>query len=323
MSTPLNTLRGATHPARSPQIEDRLAARHVPYIFEPNLPLEQLRDTEGNQVRLSRHRAPKQMVDRYVEQMKNGAVFPGIVVNAEGELVDGNTRLAAMRRIRRRTIAAYVCSDLTPLAARALSVELNQAHGQCMTPEEIRAFVVGAVRDGQTPDMGACARMTGTKPAILKRWIKAKQARARAAQAGVPVDGFGLLPDSVQAALQQCRLQSVFAEVTTLAFDARLNAATTKAIVRDANSAASEDEARGIIAAERKARAADISCLAAGFKVQRRRGASAAPHLAALMKYQASDFTDVPPEKVPDAIHRMERLYAALGMALAQLREAA
>ena len=184
-SSVVRHLAGAPHPARSPQIEERLDARHIDYTFEPNFPVEGLRDVEGNQVRLSQHRAPKQMVDRYVEQMKNDAVFPGIVVNAIGELVDGNTRLAATRRLGRKTIAAYVCSDLTPLVARALSVELNQSHGQSMTAQEIRAFVIGAVREGQTLDVRAYARMTGTKPATLRRWIKAEEARARAAAGGL------------------------------------------------------------------------------------------------------------------------------------------
>lgn len=312
--------RGAAHPARSPQVEERLDARHVAYKFEPNFPVERLRDVEGNQVRLSQHRAPKQMVDRYAEQMKNDAVFPGIVVNTEGELVDGNTRLAATRRLARKTIAAYICSDLTPLTARALSVELNQCHGQSMTSHEIRAFVIGAVREGRMLEIRAYARMTGAKSATLKRWIKAEKARSRAAQAGLPVDGFDLLPEPVQIALQQIRLQSVFIETARLAADARLNASTTKAIVRDANAAASEPEALTMIARARAARAADITTMATGFKRPRRRSASAAPHLAALMKYESSDFADVSPEKVPDAIIRIERLHTQLGAALAQLR---
>ena len=71
------TSRGALHPARSPQIEERLDRRHITYTFEPNFPVDRIRSVEGNQVRLSGHRAPKHMVDRYVEQMSNDAVFPG------------------------------------------------------------------------------------------------------------------------------------------------------------------------------------------------------------------------------------------------------
>ena len=148
------TSRGAMHPARSPHIEERLDRRHINYTFEPNFPVDRIRTRRGKPGPAQRPTAPRSTWShRYAEQMRNDAVFPGIVVNDAGELVDGNTRLAATERLKRGTIAAYVCSDLTPLIARALSVELNQSHGESMTPAEIRAFVIGAVREGQTLDL--------------------------------------------------------------------------------------------------------------------------------------------------------------------------
>jgi ParB-like chromosome segregation protein Spo0J len=308
------------HPARSPHVEERLNRRHIDYTFEPNFPVERIQLVEGNQVRLSEHRAPKHMVDRYAEQMRNNAIFPGIVINGAGELVDGNTRLAATERLKRRTIAVYTCNDLTPLIARALSVELNQTHGESMTDAEIRAFVIGAVREGQTLDLSAYARMTGKKPSLLKRWIKAEEARQRIARAGL-LEPFELLPEPVQASIAQIRMQSVFVEAARLAIDARLSTSVAKNIVRDANAATSEADALLLIAEERQARTADISILASGFKPSRRRSVSAAPHLAALMRYGASDFTDVAPEKMPDAIARMKHLHSELGLALSRLRE--
>ena len=41
------------------------------------------------------------------------------------------------------------------------------------------------------------------------------------------------------------------------------------------------------------------------------------------MRYDVSDFTDVAPEKLTDAIVRMGRLHSQLGAALAQLRQSA
>ena len=87
--------------------------------------------------------------------MKAGAIFPAIVVNDRYEIVDGNSRWMAAQRNRRETIAAYVCSDLSALQARSLSVELNQSHGLSMTDEEIRAFVTSAVEEGQVLDAKA------------------------------------------------------------------------------------------------------------------------------------------------------------------------
>ena len=90
----------SSHPAVSLQIESKLTARQVPFTFEPNLAIETIREVEGNQVRLSEHRAPKAMVARYAAQMKGGAIFPAIVVNGRHELIDGNTRWTAAQAQR-------------------------------------------------------------------------------------------------------------------------------------------------------------------------------------------------------------------------------
>src|SRR5688500_8084811 len=89
------TSNGLMHPSASQQVETKLEARHIEFVFEPNLPITNIREVEGNQVRLSEHRAPREMVARYAQQMSAGATFPAIVVNDRLELVDGNTRLAA------------------------------------------------------------------------------------------------------------------------------------------------------------------------------------------------------------------------------------
>lgn len=170
------------HPSASMQIESKLAARHVSFTFEPNLRIDRIRDVEGNQVRLSEHRAPKAMVDRYAEQMKGGAVFPAIVVNNRHELVDGNTRWVAAQHNNRETIPAYVCADLSALQARSLSVELNQSHGLSMTEDEIHTFVTSAVEEGQVLDTKAYSRMTGVKASTLARWVAAKHFEMRAAR---------------------------------------------------------------------------------------------------------------------------------------------
>src|SRR5271154_4959333 len=93
-----------SHPASSPEIERKLQARYIEYVFEPNLSVGDIVDVEGNQVRLSEHRAPREMVERYAEQMKAGAIFPAIVVNDRRELVDGNTRRLAALKIGRDVI---------------------------------------------------------------------------------------------------------------------------------------------------------------------------------------------------------------------------
>jgi hypothetical protein len=304
------------HPLASAQTESKLAARHVRFAFEPNLDINQIRDVEGNQVRLSEHRAPKTMVDRYAEQMKAGAMFPAVVVNDRYEIVDGNSRWVAAQRNKRATIAAYVCSDLSALQARSLSVELNQSHGLSMTDEEIRAFVTSAVEEGQVLDARAYSRMTGVKASTLARWVAAKHFEMRAARDGIAVGHFKDLPDSVRAALHVAKLRAVFLQVTALAVEARVPAAQLRATITEANAAPSEADALAAVARARAARAEDVKAIAAGFKSPRRKSAGSALHIGGLLRFEVDDLLDVSPDKQAEMFMRMSRLRQRLDGAL-------
>lgn len=311
---------GSVHPSASSQVESKLAARHVTCTFEPNLRVDQIRDVEGNQVRLNEHRAPKAMVDRYAEQMKAGAVFPAIVVNDHHELVDGNTRWMAARQNQRQTIAAYVCSDLSALQARSLSVELNQSHGLSMTEEEIRSFVTSAVEEGQVLDAKAYSRMTGVKASTLARWVAAKHFEIRAAQDGIAPHRLEGLSDSARAALHVAKLRAVFVEITGLAIEAKVPAAQLKAIITEANGAPSEAAALDVVARAREVRSDDVKAIAAGFKNARRRSAGSALHLGGLLRFEVADLLDVAPEKQGEIFERMTLLQRRLEAAVAEAR---
>ena len=95
------------HPSARPRPRASSPPATSSFAFEPNLDIDQIRDVEGNQVRLSDHRAPKETVDRYAQQMKAGAIFPAIVVNDRYEIVDGNTPVdggATQQEGRRRRV---------------------------------------------------------------------------------------------------------------------------------------------------------------------------------------------------------------------------
>lgn len=308
------------HAAASAQTESKLAARHVSYVFEPNLDIKQIRDVEGNQVRLSEHRAPKAMVDRYAEQMKAGAIFPAIAVNDRYEIVDGNSRWMAAQRNKKETIAAYVCSDLSALQARSLSVELNQLHGLSMTDEEIRAFVTGAVEEGQVLDPKAYARMTGVKASTLARWAAATHFDMRAARDGLASDRLKDLADSVRAALNVARLEAVFMQVTSLAIDARVPAVQLRALITEANAAPSEAEALAVVARAREARSEDIRTIASGFKRAPRKSKGSAFHIGGLLHCEVADLLDVAPDKRAEMFTRMTRLWERLNVALERAR---
>lgn len=306
----------ARHPASSVQIEERLAARHIDYRFEPNLSIDEIVDAEGHQVRLIEHRAPSEMVTRYAQQMKAGAVFPAIVVNERGELIDGNTRRRAALKAGHSTIPAYICRDLTSLQARALSVELNQANGLAMAEKELQAFVRGAVLEGQTLDTKTCARITGVRPSKLERWKAQAQFEQRARQAGIRDADQAALPDGVRVALNSIRLVPVLKEAAAVAAAARMSVAAVRSMVARANAATSEGAALAVVAAERAARADDIRTIASGFAARQRVGHRSRMHIAALLKLSVDDLLEVPAESRDETIVRLRELRAHTDRAL-------
>jgi hypothetical protein len=299
---------GARHPASSVQVEERLSARHIEYRFEPNYSIESIVEADGHQVRLIDHRAPKEMVARYAQQMKAGAIFPAIVVNERGELIDGNTRRRAALKTGLSSVPAYICRDLTPLQARALSVELNQANGLAMDETELHAYVRSAVHEGQALDTRACARITGVKPATLDRWKAQAQFEMRAKKSGVREADIAHLSETVQAALNCIRLVPALVEATSLVIAARIPSPDVRRIVARINAATTEADALAIVAAECELRADDIRLIASGFAARRRVGQRSAMHVAALLKFDVDELLEIAPDSRELTVARLREL---------------
>jgi hypothetical protein len=295
-----------SHPAVSQQIEQMLAARKIDFEFEPNVQIDEIRDVEGNQVRLTEHRAPKDQVNKYAVAMKHGANFPAVVLNDRLERIDGNTRLEAKIKNGDETVPAYICHGLTPLEARSLSVELNQSNGLAMTNDEIRQFIAGAVQEGKHPEVKTLARMTGVRENTISRWIAETEFRGRAEQRGLDSGLIDVLPDSTRAALQGIRLAPVFEELTVLAAETRMPAAQVKKMVAEVNAATSESDALAIVSAERQARADELRAVASGFKPRERRSKGSAQHIGGLVRFQVDELLDVDPEKQYETYMRMK-----------------
>jgi hypothetical protein len=296
-----------------------LKARSIDFDFEPNVKISEIRDAEGNQVRLTEHRAPKDQVAKYAVAMKHGATFPAIVLNDRLERIDGNSRLEACIKNGEETVPAYICHGLTPLEARSLSVELNQSNGLAMTEEEIRRFIDGAVLEGQHADLRTLSRMTGVRDTKIARWVAETQYKARAEREGIDERHVNALPPSTRAALHATRLAAVFSSLTQLAAEARMPVAQVKKIVAQANAAPSESEALAVVEAERDTRADEIRAVASGFSPRdNRRSKGSAQHIGGLARFEVDDLLDVAPDKQFDMFQRMRILRDRLDQAVAR-----
>lgn len=309
------------HGAMLQQTETMLEKRGLHYTFEPNLPLDQVREAEGNQVRLTEHRAPKAQVESYANAMAGGATFPAIVVNDRHEIIDGNTRRGAAVKVGAKTIAAYVCHNVNPLDARSLSVELNQTNGQRMDDAELRAFVQGAIADGHDPKIKSLSRLTGVSVRTLAKWVRVAKFTAKAEKWGMVDAETTKLADTVKAKIGVTQLRSVFLAVGQLAIDAGLPASDVGKIVTDANAAPSEDESLAIVEQAREDHGERIRELAAGFGVAKRKGTRSAMHVAVLLRYEIDDLLDVDPHKRPETLEKLTTLRDRLDEALERAEE--
>jgi hypothetical protein len=294
------------HPASSVTTEIILTEHNIHYRLEPNLSVESLRNPEGHQVRLIQHRAPMHLVGSYAIQMRQGAVFPAIVVNDALAVIDGNTRLSAALQSGAKTIPAYVCSGLSEQLARSLSIELNQLHGQRMTKAEIRSFVIGCVRGGIAIDPRTCSRFTGAKAAAIARWMTIERCRIRGSALGISLDD---LADSAIVALAPVRLDRVFTRIVAFARGRRVTASRVRELVSKANAAASEAEAVALIdLAEADASADDAGCP--------RRSSVSALHMGGLLRFGVDDLLDVAPEKQGEAYESLRMVRDLLNSAV-------
>jgi hypothetical protein len=199
-------------------------------------------------------------------------------------------------------------------------VELNQSHGLSMTEQEIRAFVTGAIEEGQVLDAKSYSRMTGVKASTLARWVAAKHFDMRAARDGIASDRLKDLADTIRAALNVTKLEAVFVQVTALAADARVPAAELRPIITEANAASSEAEALAVVARARAARSEDIRTIASGFKSAPRKSRGSALHIGGLLRFEVADLLDVSPDKQAEMFTRMSCLRERLDAALARAR---
>lgn len=158
------------------------------WIYEAELPLDRI-DVPGsltNQVRSEPLDQPT--VERYVDALAAGDVFPPIIVRPDPRskakqpplvVLGGNHRTAAYLDAGRLTITAYVvgCSGRTALE---LAVGDNATHGLPPTDADRTAHALRLIDLGRSP--GEAARTAGIKVDHVYRRQRADRVLARAAR---------------------------------------------------------------------------------------------------------------------------------------------
>jgi hypothetical protein len=222
------------------QIEAKLAEWHLEYQYGPKFPLQDIRVAPWAQVREEQHIADKDSLNEFVVQMKEGAVYPPIVLMDPNVLTDGNHRVNAAKTLRRRTLPAFVVKFPTVDMAKAFAAAMNQLNGRRLDNEE--AFQIALTMFAMGLDDQAIAREVGRSQEAVRQMRRRKEFATRSTRLGLDETSAGI-PEKQRIKLAQIDHDPVFAKAVEIAGSAKLPAKQINEIVKAADAATSDGEA--------------------------------------------------------------------------------
>src|SRR5258707_15666421 len=102
------------------------------------------------------------------DHVPRGGVCPPMLIGKPNIMIDGNTRLAAAKRVGRKTFPAIVVEIDSPERAKILAAAVNQMGGERLTSGEAHEASLLMMQQGY-PDL-AIARELGRDMSQGRRW---------------------------------------------------------------------------------------------------------------------------------------------------------
>lgn len=252
--------------ARDESVERILAAHVVGGKFDyvDAFPLTEIGRNPDSQSRL--RSADKKRVIEFAEKMKNGEVFPPVIVwqipDNGAFLVEGNTRTEATNKRGLPTIPAYVVTLTSMSEAVYLSAVFNARNGSPLTADEIRRAVLAASKIKPTPTNAQIARDYGISTSQIGRILTEDAAEKRLTDLGVP--SVEKMKATSKARLAKITMDAPCKAAADLANDAGMTPAEVKELVDEVLAIPSEVGQIDRVNAARAARSDDIKAIAAG-----------------------------------------------------------
>jgi hypothetical protein len=233
---------------RNPQAENIFNRWNLSFELTEAFPISEIQDIPGQQVRFRANIANHDVVAEYLEQHKNGAVFPPLVLAQPGTIIDGNTRLAMARQAGLTTFPVYMVRVSSLDLAKALGAALNQIGGVRLTADEAYQAAVDMMGENLKFTDTQIAQITGKAAWQVKNW-RAEQDAAQHAQRTNTVPHLAAAPKTQHKTLAKVVQDAPFAAAVKLAGSRRLPNATVKQMVDDIITAPSESEALAVVEA--------------------------------------------------------------------------
>ena len=229
-------------------IEAKLIEWNIAYEYVADYPVAAAKVVDGTQIRSAEHRVSEQQADEYAAQMKNGAIFPPIVLTDSDILLDGNTRLQASKKNKRNDIPAFKCKFPNMLLARAFAGALNQQGGRRLTKEEANRAATDLMRFHYNDE--AISRELGYSRTQISNWRKEEECTERAKRTMV-TGSLDRVKKADQWKLAQIPLDAPFAAAVELVADVKPGAKDLSTLVKDVRAANSEADQLQVIAQHR------------------------------------------------------------------------
>jgi hypothetical protein len=228
--------------AEATKVEQWLQKRGVAYAPATAIPMDMIDERRSRQNQARRDPLVVESVERFAAAYKQGAMFPPIVVYAQGNkliIIDGNNRQAAAKRANREYIWGIIISEQTPgEMIQLLTVEANASHG--VTPElpwRIKqAFHLISV--GHNDAVAAEASAISLTQLRNARAAHEAEVRARTLR----IYGFDDLSNSTKLALNAIKDEPVFHAAGKLAASQKFGVELAKDLVRRVKAGKSEAE---------------------------------------------------------------------------------
>jgi hypothetical protein len=233
--------------ATAVEIEAWLQRRGVKYAPASGIPMSMIDTKRSRQNQARRDAIVPESVERFATAMRQGRVFPPIVVYPVGNrvvIVDGNNRHEAALKVKRESIQGIVIDPTTDSdTIQLLTVEANTSHG--VTPSLDwrlqQAFYLCSL--GHEDDVAAeAAGVTATQ---LGNARKAREAERRAKDGGVY--GFADIGSTAKVYLNALKLEPVFLQAARLVTVQRYTVEQVANLCRAVKAGHSESEQLAII----------------------------------------------------------------------------
>lgn len=222
------------------QAELKLRDWHLEYDYVEDFDLDELRIADWAQVRDEASLSDKATLEEFRTQMREGAIYPPILIMSPDVLIDGNHRYRAARSLKWPTFAAFVVQFQTVDMAKAFAGAMNQLNGRRLSNEE-------AFRDALVMfDMGlgdeAVARELGRSRTFVRGMRGRREFQQRAEALGLQ-EKTERIKQAQQAKIAAITHNPVFARVVEIADETGGKPKIIEELIHTAKQAASDSEA--------------------------------------------------------------------------------